>query len=180
MLMFYFSLIDDYEGQRKFEHIYYKYRNLMYHVTYNILKNHQDAEDAVQVAFIRIANHIKHIDEKNCHKTKGFVVIIAERIAINMYNKRKREGHVPYDDVSHNIPTGEVLEDIVIDNVLFSDVLKKISELPIKYCEALTLKYVYELSGKEIAKIVGASHAAVRKRIERGLDKLNIKIKECE
>lgn len=180
MFMLYFSLIDDDSEEQKFEDVYFKYRNLMYYVAYNILKDRQDAEDAVQTAFIRIANNIKQINEKNRHKTKAFVVIVTERIAINMYNKQKRTNHVPYDDVSYNISNEETLEDMVIDNMHYNEVLSRIAKLPIKYSEALTLKYVYELSGKEIAEIVNISHGAVRKRIQRGLDILKVGIKECK
>ncbi len=180
MLLLYLSLIDDYDDKRKFERIYFMYRNLMYYVANNILNNHQDAEDAVQIAFIRIANNIKKINEKECHKTKLFVVIVVERVAINIYNKKKKEHHISYDEVLYNIAADKVLEDTVSDNVLVTEVIKKISELPVKYCDVLTLKYVYGLSGKEIARIVGASHVAVRKRIERGLEMLNVMIRECE
>jgi RNA polymerase sigma-70 factor (ECF subfamily) len=178
MLTFYLSLIDDDEEQQKFERIYYQYRNLMYYAAYKILNDHQNAEDAVQAAFIRIANNIEKLDEKKCQKTKAFAVIVTERIAINLYNKQKRENCIAYDDVSYDIATGEILENVVLDNLLAVDVLKRISELPIKYCEVLTLKYVHGLSGKEIAKMVEASHTTVRKRIERGLAMLNIELKD--
>lgn len=180
MLLLFLSLIDDDDEKKKFERIYYKYRNLMFYVAIHILKNRQDAEDALQKAFIKIARNIKQIDEIECHKTKTFVVIVVERVAINDYNKKKKEYHISYDEIPYSIPIDMNLEDTVLNNAFFADVLKKISELPVKYCDVLTLKYVHGLSGKEISDIVGVSHVAVRKRIERGLEMLNIKIKENE
>lgn len=118
MLLLYLSLIDDYDDKQKFERIYFTYRNLLYYVANSILNNRQDAEDAVQMAFIRIASHIKQIDEGECHKTKAFVVIVVERVAINMYNKKKKEKHVSYDEVSYDIAADKVVEDTVTDNVL--------------------------------------------------------------
>jgi RNA polymerase sigma-70 factor (ECF subfamily) len=180
ILLLFLSLIDDADEKTKFERIYYKYRNLMFYIAINILKNRQDAEDAVQKAFIKIARNIKQIDEIECHKTKAFVVIVVERVAINDYHKKKKEPHISYDEIPYSIPIDMNLEEIVLSNAVFTDILKGISELPVKYCDALTLKYVYGLSGKEISDIVGVSHAAVRKRIERGLEMLNTKITENE
>jgi RNA polymerase sigma-70 factor (ECF subfamily) len=144
------------------------------------LKNHQDAEDAVQKAFIRVACNIKQIDENECHKTKAFVVIVVERVAITAYNKKKKEPHISFDEIPYSVAEDNVLEDVVMCNAVFTDVLNRISALPRKYCDVLTLKYVHDLSGKEISDVVGVSHAAVRKRIERGLEMLNIEIKEDE
>jgi len=180
MLLLFLSLIDDDDEKKKFERIYYKYRNLMFYVAINILKSHQDAEDALQKAFIKIARNIKQIDEIDCHKTKAFVVIVVERVSINEYNKKKKECHISYDEIPYSLPIDMDLEETVLSNAVFTDILKRISELPIKYCDVLTLKYVHGLSGKEISDIVGVSHAAVRKRIERALEMLNIKLKENE
>ena len=47
--------IDSVEGQKRFEELYYTYKNIMYKVSFSILKNPQDAEDALQEAFISIA-----------------------------------------------------------------------------------------------------------------------------
>lgn len=180
MLLLYLRLIDDDDEKKKFERIYFKYRNLMFYVAQNILKNAQDAEDTVQKAFVRIAYHIKQIDENECHKTKAFVVIIVERMAITAYNKRKKEPHISYDELPYSVAIDNVLEDAVMNDAMMTEILNKISSLPRKYCDALTLKYVHGLPGKDIARIMEISHAAVRKRIERGLEVLKIEVKENE
>ena len=47
MIALYLALVDE-EQKDKFEQVYYKYRNLLYYVAYEILQNERDAEDAVQ------------------------------------------------------------------------------------------------------------------------------------
>ncbi|WP_343120639.1 RNA polymerase sigma factor, partial [Clostridioides difficile] len=56
-----------------------------------ILKDDHLSEDAVHNAFLRIIKNIDKIDEVDSPRTKAFIVIIVERIAIDFYRKRKRE-----------------------------------------------------------------------------------------
>ena len=53
--MIYMALVDD-EDLPKFEQLYKNYRQQLYAIAYSILNNEQDAEDAVQTAYINIAN----------------------------------------------------------------------------------------------------------------------------
>ncbi len=50
--------------------------------------------------------------------------------------------------------------------------------LPTKYREILLLHYVEGYQGREIAEMLGLSEAAVRKRLERGREKLRGLLKE--
>ena len=53
-MLIYLSMIESQDDGHRFERIYERYRNLMYHVAYRILRNPQDAEDAVHQAFVSI------------------------------------------------------------------------------------------------------------------------------
>lgn len=180
MLFFYLSLIDDYEDQQKFERVYYQYKDLMHYAANKILNNKQNAEDAVQTAFIKIAQNISKIDEKNCHKTMTFVVIITERVAKTIYRKLQKDNCLPFDELSYDISDGIDLATDVADDLFMAEILEKIAALPNIYSEVLTLKFVHGLSGKQISEVAGISHSAVRKRIERGLNMLNIEIERDE
>ncbi len=52
MLAFYMAFIDDEDDREKFEIIYNEYRKRMVSTAYSILRNHEDAEDAVHDTFI--------------------------------------------------------------------------------------------------------------------------------
>ena len=58
--------ISDPNSREKFENIYREYAGLMYHIAYGILGHRQDAEDAVQRAFLKIS---KHMDQSNFRGT---------------------------------------------------------------------------------------------------------------
>lgn len=78
MIALYLSLVD--ENQKdKFEKVYYKYKDLMFYIAYEVLRNERDAEDAVQEGFLRIAKNISKILDVNSSKSKNFVVLITKR-----------------------------------------------------------------------------------------------------
>ncbi|HFL3113362.1 TPA: RNA polymerase sigma factor, partial [Clostridioides difficile] len=90
-MLIYLAMLELEEDKVKFEKIYEKYRQIMFYVANKILKDDHLAEDAVHNAFIRIIKNIDKIDEVDSPRTKAFIVIIVERIAIDFYRKRKRE-----------------------------------------------------------------------------------------
>ena len=54
MLAMLLLLIDSEEDQRKFEELYHRYKQLMFHVSRDYFHTESAVEDAVQEAFIRI------------------------------------------------------------------------------------------------------------------------------
>ena len=55
-MLVYLQAIDNPEDRTRFEAMYSAYRGLMFHVANRILQNPQDAEDAVHLAFLGLAN----------------------------------------------------------------------------------------------------------------------------
>ena len=155
MIALYLSLVD--ENQKdKFEKVYYKYKDLMFYIAYEVLRNERDAEDAVQEGFLRIAKNISKILDVNSSKSKNFVVLITKREAMKIYNKRKKRGE----------DTDIELEKIhVSDANIINDVKLAIEKMPYKYSSLLTLKYVMGYSGKEISEITGLSETNVRQQL---------------
>lgn len=155
MIALYLSLVD--EGQEnKFEKVYYQYKDLMYYISYEVLLNERDAEDAVQEAFIRIAKNIAKIGDVNGKETKNFVAIITKREAMKIYNKKKKRNEA----VDVDLETIKMSEDNVLNTVSLA-----IEKLPYKFSSLLTLKYVMGYSGKEISEITGLSENNVRQQL---------------
>ena len=64
MLAFYMAFIDDEDDREKFEIIYNVYRKRMVSTAYSLLRNHEDAEDAVHDTFIKIARNMNSIGDQ--------------------------------------------------------------------------------------------------------------------
>lgn len=159
----YLMMIDSKADRSKFEKIYLKYKNLMYHVAYKILQNKEDAEDAVHQAFIKIAEHIEEIEEPICPKTRGYVVIIVENKAIDIYRKRMRH------------PTLELYEATAGMTIEYSgsnELAHCMSKLSGVYREVILLKYKFGYTNDEVAKILGISKSNAIKIDQRAKKQL--------
>ena len=175
-MLIYLSMIETEENKSKFEQIYKKYKQTMFFVANRVLRDEYLSEDVVHQAFIRIIDNLDKIDKIDCHKTKGFIVIIVENIAIDFYRKRKREKTISFDQVEFYI------RDIKNEsNLIINDVEEAIIKLPINYSTVLRLKYSQGYTNKEISSILKISEENVRQRISRGKKKLvEILAKEAE
>ncbi len=163
MLLFYLSLIDTEEEKSKFEKLYYDYKALMKYIAFDILKDEQLAEDAVHNAFIKLTNYLDKIDDTDCHKTKGFIVIVIRSVAKDMYRRRKRELEF---SINEDI-TYRVSDEFSLTSFDVGEIVSKIETLPEIYKDVLILKYIQEIENSEIADVLNIKQATVRKRLER-------------
>lgn len=167
-MLIYLNLIETEEDKRKFEHIYLTYKQTMFYAANRILKNHHSSEDAVHQAFLRIVDNLDKINEADCHKTRAFLVVIVEHIAIDIYRKRKRENMISFDELEIYIADDTCPEDEVID-LVSSAILK----LPVNYSTVLRLKFSQGYNDSEIAEILDITQENVRQRISRAKKKLS-------
>ena len=157
MLMLYTSMIDSPDETRKFEKIYLAHRQTMYYAAFRILKDSHEAEDTVHQAFLRIIDRLKKIDESDCHKTRAYLVVVTESVAIDIYRKRKRAQLVSYDEMESFI-SGCIDSELVEKDAI----LQAIYKLPINYSVVLRLRYSHRYTDAEIASLLKISEENVR------------------
>lgn len=151
-MLIYLQMIESDADRTKFEKIYLEYRDLMFYIANQILRNTYDAEDAVHQAFVSIAENIKKISEPVGTKTKAYVVIIVEHKAIDVYREKHR---------GVNLPLEEEICGITLDVVPDNAVASALAKLPIKYRNYILLKYVHGYTNPEIAELYGISYEGV-------------------
>lgn len=171
MLMFYMSLIDNDDDRAKFEILYNAYRKRMVSTAFSVLKNKEDAEDAVHETFIKIARNMKSIDDPKSDRTLSYVIKATKNNAINLLNKnKKRNEHIKLEDVE-NISDGQFLEKLHIQEN-YEEVVKAIRSLNDTYRDVLFYYFVKGMKAKDIADLLGRSNSAVQQQIIRGKKKL--------
>ena len=170
MLIFYLSLIDNEDDRSKFEIIYYEYRERMYSAAFDVVKNNEDAEDAVHNAFVGIANNMESIGEAISQRTLSYVIKAAKNAAINIYNKNNKIITVEYAD---NI---QISDDDFFNQILakekYSEVINSISELKDIYKFPMYYYFICDMNIKEIASLLDMSTSTVKVRIYRGKKEL--------
>lgn len=177
MFLMVMSMVDSPEDKRKIEELYEKYHKLMYVVAYNILKHHEDAEDAVIDSWEKIICHLDKISEIACQETKSFLVIIVERTAIDYYRKNKKRSNLQVMINEYEESPYFATKDKALENLELYQVLRHI---PKKYSEVLILYYVNGFTGKEIAKLLGIKKDAVMIRLSRGRKRLKKELSDNE
>lgn len=165
----------------KLEALYKKYNGLMYSTAFRILNDHQLAQDAVQMSFVKIIKNIEIINDIECNKTKGLMVIICRNLSIDLYNKRKLSNSITIEEIDELIPdyTYSIDEQLIKHESLIA-LREKIKMLHQPYADIISLKYFYEFSDKEIAKILDISEQNARVRLHRAKTSLIDLIKRNE
>jgi RNA polymerase sigma-70 factor (ECF subfamily) len=181
--------IDEFEG------IVDKYKDKAMTLAMRILKNTEDAEDAIQEAFIKTFRAIveKQFEERSKFSTYFYRIVY--NTAIDFYKKHKSKtynlinidsGRTNDDgeltDITafemkidrNNYHTSSVFdtERKALDSEMQELVNRYLEEIPEKYSTILTLFYINDLSHDEIAETLRLPLGTVKNRIFRAKDKL--------
>ena len=175
MLQFLLSIADQ-SDHEKVEYVYHKYHQEMLRLATQRLRqmgshNYElDAEDVVQNAFVKIVRHIDKINfsfsEQAVH---SYVMkIVANEAIIFMSDMVYCENLEQYEN---SLSDDDFLERICIREA-YQTVVRAIANLDERYSITLSLRYVENLSIKEIASMLGIEEKSVYTRLERGKRKL--------
>lgn len=169
-------LFFDESNEKLFLYLHDKYKKLLYKYAYDILKNHYDAEEALQITWLKVANNIEKIKEQPERKKLNYLITIVKNVSINIYNSKKNIVAIDNDENLTEMMIDKY-NDIYFTLELqdFKDAIKSINK---EYIMPLMLKYVYGYSIREIADILDISETNVGTRIHRA--KLMIKEKLLE
>ena len=166
MLMIYASVIDDAAELRRFEKIYYLYRNQMFFVANKILNDEHEAEDAVQNAFMGIAQNIKSLPTDDKRVVRAYTLTAAKNAALNLLpQKQRRDMQLDIDEV--DIAADEDVFELVAASEDRETISRAIEKLPDIYGDVLLLHCVCGLKIEHTALMLGRKKATVEKQITR-------------
>ena len=150
------------EGQRsELSEIYDKYRKRFVGVALKVLHNHEDAEDAVQETFLRIADRPDTFFSLNDKNRLRYLCGVIRNVAVDMLNKRKRDV-----ELNENIFfSDDPLESLVLNDISHGELIGFIESLPPLQQNVLVLTRLLKLSISETAKTLRISERAVNQRL---------------
>ena len=163
-------LLDDFRmsDEALIEALSNDYRLSMHRIAENILHDYYEADDAVQIAMIRIADNIYKIEDIHSNKCKNFVFVITKNVALNLLRKKKQTSvSVPRDPCEFvDLVDQEALAQPM--DSYFSETMDVfLSKLKEKDRDIISLRYGDGYETHEIADILDMSPDAVRKRLFR-------------
>ena len=136
-----------------------EYGNSLYRLCIVILQNCDDAQDAVQDCFLRYIT--KAPDFRSSDHEKAWLIRVATNICKDMLRFRKHADCLSIDEI-RNLTSSE-------DNAQILGMLGLLEE---KYRAVIHLHYVEGYGTNEISDMLGITSAAVKKRLQRGREKL--------
>lgn len=151
--------------------IYKLYSRSMYNVSFRITGREEDAEDAVQDAFI---SAFRNLENYRADATFGaWLKRIVVNKSINVLKKRKHEvmPEVGQWDVAQEETQADYREELTVGRVK-----KAIEELPDGYRTVLSLYLLEGYDHQEIAEIMGISESTSKSQLNRAKGKLREKL----
>ncbi|HPY85566.1 MAG TPA: sigma-70 family RNA polymerase sigma factor [Ruminococcus flavefaciens] len=154
-----FSLLKNNSQKNIFEQMYLKNRNIMMHISMQILNNRSDAEDCVSEAFLRAARNFEKFSSLDCPKQTSLLVIIVRNISIDKYRANKKIFAAEAPE--------ELSGTVSFDSYSFDSVVFSIKQLKDEYRDILMLRFVYGYSVSQITDMLNISAENVYKRLQR-------------
>jgi RNA polymerase sigma-70 factor (ECF subfamily) len=151
----------------------------VYGKAFSILKNHQDADDAVQETFIRVYRALPGFRYESSFRT--WLITIATRQALN-YRARVAKDHESLDGPEGTFEHPALrVEETQIDTVLDQEARRLLQEalpnLPRRQKQALTLKLQHDWKYEQIAQEMGTSVGSVKAHIFHAIQNLTRQMK---
>ena len=151
--------------------LYKMYSRSMFNVSYRITGTQEDAEDAVQEAFI---SAFRSLGSYRAEATFGaWLKRIVVNKSINALKKRKHE--LMPDNEGWDMPEAQAPEEYK-DELTIERVKKAIEELPDGYRSVLSLYLLEGYDHEEIAGIMGISESTSKSQLNRAKGKLREKL----
>lgn len=162
-----------------FVEAYDLYVDQIYRFVYFKTSSREDAQDLTSAVFLKTWNYIRENSLKDVKTLRALIYKVARNSIIDHYRKKSqvslsidKEGGMDIADRDQDIARQiEIKSDFqIIENKLY--------ELKDEYREIIVLRFIDELSVKEIAEIIEKSNSNVRVLIHRALKTLKKSLEE--
>lgn len=154
--------------QEAFGELVVRYERDVFNLTYRMLGNRGEAEDAAQEAFLRAYANLDRYDPARSFKT--WLLSIASNHCIDRIRRRRltwlslEEPLPPHPALTSDTPGPE---EATLDNERSAAVQGLLDELSPDYRVAVVLRYWYDYSYAEIAEMLGTTESAIKSRLFR-------------
>jgi RNA polymerase sigma-70 factor (ECF subfamily) len=162
---------DDALGRdERFEEMVARQARFMFQVAFGLLRNRQDAEDAVQEAFLKLYRGEAWLRMEN---EKGFLARTVWRVALDYLPRvAERTSDVAEMQLTATGEAGASPEQNVVDQDERALLRRLIDRLPEELRQPLVLSSVEEMTSREVAEAMGIPEGTVRTRVMRARTEL--------
>jgi len=150
----------------EYKALYNLYYKSLCFFAYGYLKDHQEAEDAVQETFIRIWEGKSDI--QRAEKLGGYLYATVRNHCLNTLRQRKTQAVFQAHELAQVDNTWEEDESLrMIKSEVYREIMQTIEKLPPKMQEVFKLSYLSQLREEEIAQRLSISVNSVKTHKQR-------------
>lgn len=159
------AILETDEQRNELSEIYEASKNRFYAIAFEHLHNKDDAEDAIQESFLRIAKSPDKFFALSNNKRINYICAILRNVSVDIFKKNVK---TETDELSEDLMFQDdisPLENSLLNKVSHEDLMDFIKNLPILQRNVLFLTCLSELSIDETAKILKISKTAANQRL---------------
>ena len=158
--------------ERAFAILVSRYSGLLYRLSWRMLRNDEEARDAVQETFLRIHRALSTYDQRR--KFSTWIMRITANLCIDRIRRRRMKtlsidvGEDEEDRVPVVLVDGRPTPDARYGHLALRETLDRlVARLPPIYRAVVELRYKQELAYEEIAEVLGIPLGTVKARLHR-------------
>lgn len=144
-----------------------RYKDKALSLSIRLLKHEQDAEDALQDAFIKAYKALSSFRADATFATWFYRIVYTT--CLNVLKRRSRaQLHIELDDNYHGDDTAYVNTELLDSALVDAVIREELMAMPSLYAAIMDLFYIQERSYEEIVFITGLPLGTVKTRLNRG------------
>lgn len=157
-----FAVIENSKQRSELADFYYENKNRFYSIALSKLNNEEEAEDAVQEVFSKIADKPEKFFEIPIGNRLAYISVIVRNTAVDMYNSKIK---APVEHLEEFEDSMVSLDDKLFDKISRDEILKFIDSLPDSQRSVLMLHCLMGFTIDETAQRLNISLTAANKRL---------------
>ncbi len=161
-----------------FEELMLRYEDKVYRLAMGMMKNREDALDAVQDAFLSVFRKLDTFKGESAFSTWLYRIAL-NSVYMRLRSRSRHDKTQPLEDLEQVLDPARIRElvpqssgsaradDELLRKELGRELREAVASLPEEYRAIFTLREVEDLSNQEVADILGLSLAATKTRLHR-------------
>ena len=166
------AVLESEEQRNELSEIYENNISNCYNIAFQQLHNKHDAEDAIQDAFLAIANNTSIFFGIPNENKMPYINAVIRNISCKLWNKKHAtaEREVEFNEqlIEDSIP----LDERIVSEYSCEDIYRFIDTFPDTTKTAIYFRIHFDMKYSDIAKTLNISEDAAKKRVERAIAKI--------
>ena len=163
------SLLKSGRRTEAFEELLSAYQDKVFRLSYSMLGDRAQAEDAAQESFLRIWKSMERYRGESSLGT--WIFSVTRNVCLTAISKRASRKSAPIEEAERATPYGSHKE---------RDLLRLVAQLPENYRQVVMLFYMEERSYEEVARLLDLPLGTVKTNLHRARKQLATMVKEAD